>query len=317
MGVSLDPIPTYYRRPPMPAETDRLPVEVPTPLPARPAEDPADPHLVVIEPRTGFTLADLKELWRYRELFGNLLLRELMSRYKQTILGVGWSLFQPLSTVAVFVLFLGRMGRTDVGVENYTLFVLLGVLPWTYFGQSVLNAGNSLVANERLITKVYFPRLLIPLSAVGAATVDFMVGLLVAAGFLAYYRVAPGWSVLFLPGLVLLLGLAATGCGVLISALIVAQRDFRYLLLFGMQLWMFATPCIYLPMTAVGPTGHALVPLNPAYGLILAFRGCVLGTPFGPNEWYALSVSSAVGLLLLAAGLLYFRKVERTFADTI
>ena len=290
-----------------------------TPMPGRSANptEPPEPHLVVVEPRGAFSVADLRELWRYRELFVNLLLRELKGRYKQTILGVGWSLFQPLATVLVFVLFLGRMGKTDAGIEHYPLYVLLGVLPWTYFAQCVQNAGNSLVANDRLITKVYFPRLLLPLSNVGSATFDFAVALILAAGVMAWYGVAPGWTVVFAPLVVGLLAVAAGGVGILLSALIVAQRDFRYLLTFGIQLWMFATPCIYLLPDAVGPNAKQLLPLNPAYGLILAFRNCVLGTPFGGHEWYALGMSGAVGLLALTVGLLYFRRVERTFADTI
>lgn len=273
--------------------------------------------LTVVEPRAGFSSADVKELWRYRELFYHLTLRELKLRYKQTILGVGWSLFQPLATVLVFVIFIGYMGRTAEGIDHYPLFVLLGVLPWTYFAQAVQNSGNSLIANERLVTKVYFPRLLLPLSNIGSATFDFLVALALVAIVMAIYGIAPGWSVLLLPLLIAMIFLTAVGFGVFFSALIVAQRDFRYLLTFGMQLWMFATPCIYLPANTVGPTARNLLPLNPVYGLVLTFRNCVMGTPMGHYEWYALGVSCGVGLLVLLVGLLYFRRVERTFADTI
>lgn len=288
-------------------------------LEAPPPATEAEPELplTVIEPRRGFSAADFAELWRYRELFFHLTLRELKLRYKQTILGVGWSLFQPLATVLVFVVFIGYLGRTAEGIPHYPLFVLLGVLPWTYFAQSVQNSGNSLVANERLVTKVYFPRLLLPLSNIGSATFDFFVALALAAIVMAVYGVPPGWSAFAAPMIIALIFLTATGFGVLFSALIVAQRDFRYLLNFGMQLWMFATPCIYLPVETVGPTAQKLLPINPMFGLILAFRNCVLGLPMGRYEWYALGVSSAVGLLVLMLGLIYFRRVERTFADTI
>jgi lipopolysaccharide transport system permease protein len=292
-------------------------LEATAPHAAEAADAAEDLPLTVVEPRSGFSTADLHELWRYRELFYHLTLRELKLRYKQTILGVGWSLFQPLATVLVFVVFIGYMGRTAEGIAHYPLFVLLGVLPWTYFAQSVQNAGNSLVANERLVTKVYFPRLLLPLSNIGSATVDFLVALGLAAIVMAIYGVAPGWSVLAIPLLIAMIFVTAVGFGVLFSALIVAQRDFRYLLTFGMQLWMFATPCIYLPADSVGPTAQKLLPLNPMYGLILAFRQCVLGVPMGNYEWFALGASSAVGVLVLTVGLLYFRRVERTFADTI
>lgn len=276
--------------------------------------------LTVVEPRAGFSSADVKELWRYRELFYHLTLRELKLRYKQTILGVGWSLFQPLATVLVFVVFIGYMGGNAKEIENcpYPLYVLLGVLPWTYFAQSVQNAGNSLIANERLVTKVYFPRLLLPLSNIGSATFDFLVALVLAALVMVYYGVAPGWRLLAVPIMIGTIFVTAVGFGVFFSALIVAQRDFRYLLSFGMQLWMFATPCIYLPVdyAKIG-LAQQILPLNPMYGLVLAFRKCVLNHPMESYDWYALGVSSAVGILVLFVGLLYFRRVERTFADTI
>jgi lipopolysaccharide transport system permease protein len=282
-----------------------------------PRDHPVERSLTVIEPRRGFRVADLHELWRYRELFYGLTLRELKLRYKQTILGVGWSLFQPLATVLVFVVFIGYMGRTAEGIAHYPLYVLLGVLPWTYFAQSVQNAGNSLVANERLVTKVYFPRLLLPLSNIGSATVDFLVALGLAGMLMLWYGVAPGLSIIALPFMIALIFIAATGFGLLFSALIVAQRDFRYLLNFGMQLWMFATPCIYLPVETVGPTAKNLLPINPMFGLVLNFRNIVLGESMGSYEWYALGVSATIAVLILGLGLVYFRRVERTFADTI
>jgi lipopolysaccharide transport system permease protein len=286
-----------------------LPVPVPSRVPA-----PAEPALTVIEPRGMWNLADVLELVRYRDLFYYLTLRDIKLRYKQTILGVGWSLFQPLATMAVFVLFLGNIGGLDKGIENYTLFVLCAVLPWTFFSNSMLNAGNSLLANERLVTKAYFPRVLMPAANVGAALFDFLIASLMLVAMLAWYRVTPTWQVLVAPLAVALIVIAATGVGVLLSALVVAQRDFKYLLSFGTQVWMFATPCIYFSHETVGPNGRAVLPLNPAYGLIANFRAAVLGTPF---DWYAFGVSATVSVLLLVLGLSYFRRVERAFADVI
>lgn len=288
------------------------------------ADAPPAPELLltVVEPRAGFSVADARELWRYRELFYYLILRELKLRYKQTVLGVGWSLFQPIATTAVFVVLIGWMGNTG-GPDQYpggvprVLYVLLGVLPWTFFASAVQNAGNSLVANERLVTKVYFPRLLLPLSNVGSAAFDFAVALGLAAAVMGWYGVAPGGTTVFAPLVLGLLFLTATGVGVLLSALIVAQRDFRYLLTFGIQLWMFGTPCIFATLDRIGPAAKMILPVNPVYGLILAFRNLALGVPFDGYAWYALGMSASVGVLLLAAGLLYFRRVERTFADTI
>jgi lipopolysaccharide transport system permease protein len=288
---------------------DRPPAPAAPPAAVRP-----DPPLTVIESRSGVAFADFQELWRFRELLYYLALREIKLRYKQTVLGVGWSLFQPLSIMAMFVLFLGRSGGLADGVNtavypHYALFVMAGALPWTFFATTALNGGHSLLINERLVTKIYFPRLLLPLSCSGAALLDLCVASVLMAGGMAYYGVAPGWSAVFLPLIVLLMVLAGSGIAIFFAALIVAQRDFRYLLLFGVQLWMLATPCIYDPAA-----GNRWLALNPAFGLIRNFRAALFGEPM---DLPALALSGSVGLLILAAGLLYFRKVERTFADTI
>jgi lipopolysaccharide transport system permease protein len=290
-----------------------------TPPPVQPlsAHVPAsapEPPLTVIEPQSGWGLPDFRELWRYRELLFFLALRDLKLRYKQTILGAGWAVAQPLMTMGVFALFLGRMGGMSNGVEHYALFVFAGMVAWTFFGNTVSSAAGSVVANERLVTKIFFPRLVIPLATVGVGLFDLVLASLLLAGMAAFYGVTPGWSVLMLPVVVLMLGVASAGVGVLLSALIVAQRDFKYVLTFGIQLWMFATPSIYMPVESLGPTSQTYLPLNPAYGLVLAFRQAALG---GAIDWYAFTVSSAVGLLLAFAGMLYFRRVERNFADLI
>lgn len=273
-----------------------------------------EPLLTVIEPRGMWNLADVFELLRYRDLFYYLTLRDIKLRYKQTILGVGWSLFQPLATMAVFAMFIGNIGGMDKDIPNYTLFVLCAVLPWTFFSNSMINAGNSLLANERLVTKAYFPRVLMPAANVGAALFDFFVAMVLLAGMLAWYRITPTWQYVMAPVALLLMLISSTGVGVLLSALVVAQRDFKYLLSFGTQVWMFATPCIYLAPDRIGPRGQAVLPLNPAYGLITNFRSAILGTPF---DWYAFAVSGTVAVILLFLGLTYFRRVERSFADVI
>jgi lipopolysaccharide transport system permease protein len=273
-----------------------------------------DLPVTVIQRRSGWQAVDLRELWRHRELLFFLAHRDVMARYKQTALGLGWAFAQPLATMFVFSMFLGRAAGLADAVENYALFVFAGVLPWTFFANAITAAGNSLVANERLVTKVYFPRLIVPLSSVGASLFDFLIALLMMAGLMAWYGVAPGWQVLLAPLVFLLLLATAAGVGVLLAALIVAHRDFRYVLNFGVQLWMFATPAIYLSGDSLGPTGKTWLPLNPAQGLIYNFRQCLLG---GDLDWYALAVSGSVGLVLLAAGCLYFRRVEQQFADVI
>jgi len=287
----------------MPAERSEADVEV------------APPTITVIEARHGWQLLDWHELWRFREVLYFLAWRDIKVRYKQSILGVAWALLQPLAGMLVFTLFLGRLGGLGGGnVENYALFVLAGILPWTFFSNAISTAGISLVANERLVTKVWFPRLIVPFSSITAAVFDFLIACVLLAIFMAAYGVAPSWQILFAPAIFGLLLLAAAGVGSLLAALIVAHRDFRYVLTFGVQLWMFATPCIYMTPQTFGPLAHTWLPLNPAYGLILNFRLAVLG---GPLDWYALALSSAVSLALVVIGAAYFRRVERSFADVI
>jgi lipopolysaccharide transport system permease protein len=277
-------------------------------------EQPPEPRLTVVEPRHNWNLADVREIWLFRELLFFLTLRDIKLRYKQTILGIGWSLFQPLATVLVFVVFIGYMGKASEGVPNYLLFVLCGVLPWTYFANATTNAANSLVGNERLVTKIFFPRVLLPASNVGAATFDFLLALLILTVWMIVDGPAPTWRLIFTPMLMLLIGMTAFGFGSMLSALIAVQRDFRYLLNFGMQLWMFATPCIYYSADKLGPTAQKFLPMNPIYGLILNFRNSVMGEPM---DWFSLSVSVAFSVFILGFGLIYFRRVENTMADTI
>jgi len=274
-----------------------------------------DLPLTVIERRSGWQIVDCRELWRYHELLFFLTWRDVKVRYKQTVLGAAWAVLQPLATMIVFSVFLGRMAGVSTKIEHYSLFVFAGMLPWTFFANALSSAGNSVVGNQNLITKVYFPRLIIPMSAVGASLVDFAVAFVMLAAMMAYYCVFPGWGALLLPLIVLLLVVASLGIGTLLAALTVAYRDFRYVIPFSMQLWMFATPCIYLNASEVtGPRGELALPLNPAYGLILNFRQVALG---GPLDWYALTISGTVSIIMFLLGCLYFRRVERGFADII
>ncbi|MCS6866302.1 MAG: ABC transporter permease [Gemmataceae bacterium] len=268
----------------------------------------------MIEPQRGWALPNIRELWRYRELLYFLALRDIKIRYKQTVLGVGWAFAQPLLTMGVFAIFLGRMAGVGQGVEHYPLFVFAGMVAWTFFGNTINTAATSIVANERLITKIYFPRLIIPLSTIGVALFD----LILASGLLAVmavgYGVWPGWSLVALPLVVLMLAVAAAGVGIFLAALIVDQRDFKYVLNFGIQLWMFATPSLYLPPETFSDSARWWLPLNPAYGLVLAFRQATLGESI---DLYAWGVSSTVAVVIAWGGVLYFRRVERGFADTI
>jgi lipopolysaccharide transport system permease protein len=275
--------------------------------------------VTVIERRRDWQIVDLRELWRYRELLYFLVWRDVKVRYKQTVLGAAWAVLQPLATMLVFTLFLGRVSGVAEGIAHYSLFVFAGMLSWTFFATAITSAASSVVGNQNLVTKVYFPRLIVPMGAVGAALVDFAIAFGMLVAMLVYYGLryglAPGWQIILVPVLALLLVIAALGVGALLAALTVAYRDFRHVVPFAVQLWMFATPCIYLNASAVlGPRSLALLPLNPAYGLVLNFRQAMLGSPL---DWYALAVSGAVSAALLVLGCLYFRRVERSFADII
>jgi lipopolysaccharide transport system permease protein len=271
--------------------------------------------VTVIERRRGWQVVDLRELWRYRELLYFLTWRDVKVRYKQTVLGAAWAILQPLATMLVFTLFLGRVSGIASTEVPYPLFVFAGLLPWTFFAGAVTSSGNSVIGNQNLVTKVYFPRLIIPISAIGAGLVDFAIAFGMMLVLMLWYGVPPGVAVVLLPLIVFLLLIGALGVGTLLSALTVAYRDVRYLLPFMVQLWMFATPTIYMDVdTFVGERGRLLLPLNPAHGLITNFRQAMLG---GPLDIYALAVSGGVSLLFLLVGCFYFRRVERGFADII
>jgi lipopolysaccharide transport system permease protein len=274
-----------------------------------------DLPVTVVEPRPAWQFVNVAELWRCRELLCFLVWRDVKVRYKQTVLGAAWAVIQPLAIMVVFNLFLGRLAALPSSDLPYPLFVFAGLLPWTFFAGAVTSSSQSIVGNQSLVTKVYFPRLIIPMSAVGVGLVDLGIAFVMLLVMLLGYSVLPGWGLLLLPVITLLLVVAALGVGTLLSALTVAYRDFRHVVPFLVQVWMFATACIYLEADAVvGPHWQAVLPLNPAYGLVSNFRQAVTGRPL---DLYALGVSGAVSVALLVVGCAYFRRVERSFADII
>lgn len=312
------------------------------------ARSPAIPPLVITAHR-GWQLINVAELWRYRELLYFLAWRDVKVRYKQTLLGAAWAVIQPFMMMVVFTIFLSRMAHMSSGDFPYPVFVYAGLLPWTFFSTAISNAGNSVVGSERLITKIYFPRLAIPFASVAAAIVDFLIAFVVLLGMMLWYRIAPTWGLLMVPVLLVLLALAATGVGTLLAALNVAYRDFRYVIPFLAQLWMFATPTVYMQpsehstepkpvaastvvardgdhtaerSSAVPTATQGAVPddiqhllnLNPLTGLIGCFRAATLG---GEMPWGQLAYSSGGVVVLFLAGCFYFRRVEDSFADVI
>ena len=285
------------------------------------AKDALPPETVLRAPH-GWQMINFVELWHFRDLLYFLAWRDVKIRYKQTILGVAWAVLQPammmLIFTVVFSMATNAYSEEDSKQLPYPLFVLSGLLPWTFFATAITNAGNSVVGSERLVTKIYFPRLAVPFASVGAAIVDFLVAFPLLLILFAVYGEMPGWSVLFLPVLFLLLVLSAAGVGSLLAALNVAYRDFRYIIPFMVQLWMYATPTIYLNLKD-NPDGKyawlkQLLQLNPMTGLIASFRACLLDQPI---HWELFAFSAASALLFFFVGCVYFRSVEDSFADVI
>jgi lipopolysaccharide transport system permease protein len=271
--------------------------------------------LTVIDPPRGWQLVNVRELWRFRELVYFLTLRDVKVRYKQTLLGVAWAILQPLLMMLVFAIFFGRMAGVPSGDLPYPLFAYAGLLPWTFFATAITNAGNSIVGSERLVTKIYFPRLAMPFAAVGAAVVDFIVAFGLLLAMMVYYGVTPGINLLLTPVIFGLITLAALGIGTLLAALNVAYRDVRYVIPFLVQVWMFATPTVYMQPKGM-PAGWSriILSLNPMTSLIAAFRASTLG---GPIPWEPPGMAAVAVILAFVVGCLYFRKVEDGFADII
>lgn len=268
---------------------------------------------IVIEPGSGFSLADLDAAWRYRELAYFLVKRDISVKYKQAVLGGLWALLQPFFGMVVFSVFFGRMAGMPSDGVPYPVFVYAGLLPWTYFAGALSAASESMVGNSNLISKVYFPRIVVPLAAVLAGLVDLLIASGLLAALMLYYAIPFGQGLLLLPVLAALTALCAAGAGFWLSALNVEYRDIRYTVPFLVQLWLFSSPVIY-PSSIVPDRYQWLLALNPMAGVIKAFRAAVLG---GATDWHSLAVSSAVIAALLVTGYLYFRRMERTFADVI
>jgi lipopolysaccharide transport system permease protein len=290
--------------------------DVPLPSPAVESEPVSlSAYRIIIEPPRGWQLINAGELWRYRELLFFLAWRDVKVRYKQTTLGAAWAILQPAMMMVIFSIFFGRLAGVSTGGVPGPLFYLTGLLPWFFFSTAVTSSANSVVGSERLITKIYFPRLAVPFAAVGAAVVDFLVASALLAVVALAYGVAPGWQLLLAPVVFLIITIFATGIGTLCSALNVAYRDFRYVIPFAIQLGMFATPTIYMQVTGnEGRAVEVLSVVNPLVSLIAAFRACVLG---GPIPWAGLAVAFAAAVVTFIIGCVYFRRVEDRFADII
>ena len=274
-----------------------------------------DEPLVVIEPRSSWRALNVGDFWAYRELLYFLTWRDVKVRYKQTFFGVAWAVIQPLFTMLIFTLFFGRLAGLDTRTEGipYPLFAYVGLVPWTFFSNALTNSGNSLVGSSNLITKVYFPRMIVPTAAVAAGLLDFAIAFVILIVMMVYYRIPATQYVLMLPVLVLLITTLAAAVGMWLSALNVKYRDIRFALPFIIQLWMFVSPIIY-PANILPAKWRWVLELNPLTGIIEGFRSALFGKPF---NWTALTIAAVITLASLLYAAFSFTRVERQFADII
>jgi lipopolysaccharide transport system permease protein len=271
-------------------------------------------EVIVIQPSRGWISLQLADLWQYRDLLFFLAWRDISVRYKQTVLGAAWAIIQPFFSMIVFSLFFGRLAGLSSDGVPYPIFSYAAMLPWTYFSTAMSSSSNSLVGSANLLTKVYFPRLVIPLASVIPPIVDFAIAFVVLLGMMVFYGIAPTWNALWLPAFLLLALVTALGVGLWLSAMNVQYRDIRYAVPFLVQFWMFASPVTY-SSSIIPEQWRVLYGLNPMAGVIEGFRWALLGTDTTPGPIVAASAAAAV--LLLVSGAFYFRRMEKTFADVV
>jgi len=274
----------------------------------------SDAPVILIRPSQGWASLKLQELWEYRDLLYFLTWRDIKVRYKQTVLGAAWAIIQPLFTMLVFSLFFGKLANIPSDGVPYPIFAYAALVPWTFFANGLNQSSNSLVGSSHLITKVYFPRLVIPISSVISGTLDFAISFLVLLGMIAFYGITPTANMIWLPFLLMLALVTALGVGMWLSALNVQFRDVRYVVPFLTQIWLFATPIAY-PSSLLSEPWRTIYGLNPMVGVVEGFRWALLGTATAPGP--IIAVSTLVALAALVGGALYFRRMERTFADVV
>lgn len=284
-----------------------------TPQAGKEDEGSAVPYLR-IEPSRGWVAIKIRELWEYRELLYFLIWRDIMVRYKQTILGAAWAIIQPVCTMLVFSLFFGRLAKMPSDGVPYPLFSYAALLPWALFANGLSQTSNSIVGSSGLITKVYFPRLAIPISTVLSGVVDFLIAFIVLLILMLCYGIMPTFNALWLPLFVLLALVSSLGSGLWLSALNVEYRDVRYVVPFIVQFWMLATPIAY-PSSLLSEPWRTFYGLNPMVGVVEGFRWALLGTHTAPGPMIAISALAAT--VILVGGAFYFRRMERKFADLV
>ncbi|MCX6050062.1 MAG: ABC transporter permease [Chloroflexi bacterium] len=285
-----------------------------TGLPGITASEPIKRPVTIIKPSRGWLSLNLPELWRYRELLYILAWRDVKVRYKQTVIGAAWAIIQPFFSMVVFSLFFGSLAKIPSDSIPYPLFSYAALVPWTFFANGLSESANSLVGNANLLKKIYFPRLIIPISAVISGVIDFSLAFLVLLGMMLYYHILPTANIFWLPLLALLAFITALGVGLWLSGLNVQFRDVRYIVPFLVQFWLFATPIVY-PSSLIPEKWRLLYAINPMVGVVEGFRWSLLGADTAPGPMILVSALAAVALLV--SGAFYFRRLEKTFADIV
>lgn len=270
-------------------------------------------HLTVIKPSKGWRSLDFRELWAYRELLVVLTMRDIKVRYKQTVLGAAWAILQPVFTMLIFTIIFGKLAKMPSDGYPYAIFAYAALLPWMFFSNGISASAGSLISSSNLVSKIYFPRLIIPLSSIGSGLIDLAISTLVMLVLMLYFGVSWTTNLLAIPLLLVSVVFTALGVGTLLSALTVAYRDFRYVVPFMVQLWMYATPIVY-PASLVPERWQWLLYINPMSGIIEGFRAAFLGKAF---DFVGIAISFSISIAFFIAGVAYFEKVERKFADII
>jgi len=270
-------------------------------------------HQIIIQPRKGWLAVNWQEIWQYRELLFFLTWRDVKVRYKQTVLGFLWAFIQPFLKMVVFSAIFGGLAKMDSEGFPYPIFVYAGLLPWQFFAASLDRSSQSVVGGANLITRVYFPRLIIPLASTGGCLVDFAISFVILIAMMIYYGIAPTASSLVVIPLVALTIFSALGVGILLSALNAAYRDFRYVVPFMVQIWMFLTPVIY-PVKMIPENWRWLIAINPMTGVVDGYRSAILGKPF---DLTTIGISTGVAVAAFITGMMYFRRIESRFADIV
>jgi lipopolysaccharide transport system permease protein len=285
----------------------------PLPTPCSPLPAPCS-HRIVIEPQKGWISLNLREVWRYRDLLSMLVWRDFSCRYRQSVLGAGWAIVRPVLSVLVFTVIFGMIARLPSDGIPYPLFSFAAMMPWLYFSTALANATNSVVGGQGLLTKVYFPRLVLPLASVCGGLGDLVIQFVLLIALMLWYGVAPAWSVLLVPLFIFECMVVSLALGLWLTALNVKYRDINQLVPFLVQIWMYLTPIVY-SSSMVPQRFRALYSLNPLVGVVDGFRWAMLGQT--APDWSMLAISSSVVLVLFISGLYYFRRTEQTFADII